>query len=118
MTEKIKQTIKVSFFLSVMPFLLSTANGIEAPNVATEFVSTGVQTRIGKVTKIRVEAGETRFQIDSCPENPIVPGFFTIASTNPDKLDITRLLIAAMTFNKEVKVYNTAYGDDINLWAG
>ncbi|NOZ52421.1 MAG: hypothetical protein GXP08_04650 [Gammaproteobacteria bacterium] len=118
MSKQMKQVIKAGFIVGVMHFVLGSANGIEDPNAGQVFDSAGVQTRIGNITKIRVEAGETRFQIDSCPENPVVPGFFVIASSNVDKLDITRLLITAMTFKKEVKIYNTNFGDDINYCPG
>lgn len=90
----------------------------EDPNAGAVFDTAGVQNRVGKVTKIRVSDGETRFQIDSCAANVLVPAFFVVSSGNPDKLDITRLLIAAMTFDREVKVYNADFGSDINYCPG
>lgn len=78
----------------------------------------GVQIRVGKVTSVRTEGGRTRFRIDSCPFQPTNPTFFAIASDNPDKLDITRLLISAMIFDREVKVYNTSFGEDVDWCPG
>ncbi len=78
----------------------------------------GVQIRTGKVTSIRTEGGKTRFRIDSCPYQPAKPAYFAIGSDNPDRIDITRLLISAMIFEREVKVYNASYGDDVNWCPG
>lgn len=108
----------LSLVLGLAQSLMHTALAIEDPNAGQVFNVAGDQTRIGKVTKIRVAAGETRFQIDACASGLPVPAFFVIASTNADRVDITRLLIAAMTFEKEIKVYNANFGSDIDYCPG
>lgn len=110
--------IALALVLGVAQSSMRSSFAAVNPNAGQVFDTAGVQTRIGKVTKIRVSGGETRFQIDACSARRALPAFFVISSTNPDKVDITRLLIAAMTFDKEIKVYNVDFGSDINYCPG
>jgi len=114
MGSKTKYTAVVGMLIGIAQWAPGISHGVEATHAAGELSGSGVQSRTGKVIKIQVAAGETRFQIDSCPQNLPAPGFFVIAANNPDKLDLTRMLVAAMVFTKEVKVYNAAYGDDVD----
>ena len=114
MSKKNHHLITLGFFFCLCHLSISVSYGAKDSNEGNSLDTSGVQSRIGMVTKIRVTAGETRFLIDSCPEDQIAPAFFVIAANNQDKLDITRLLIAAMSFKKRVKVYNTSYDADIN----
>ncbi len=114
MTSKTKCAAVVGLLFAIVPLASGAAYGAEATHPVGEASASGVQNGTGKVIKIQVAAGETRFQIDSCPQNLPALGFFVIASGNPDKLDLTRMLVAAMSFSKEVKVYNAAYGQDVD----
>lgn len=75
----------------------------------------GSQERVGAVIQVRTVGGETRFRIDACGDTP---HFFVVAASNPDQVDVMRLLVTAMTFQKEVKVYNPSGGTDINFCPG
>ena len=114
MRSKMRRTVMAGLLIGVSHLAASPSHSIEDRNAPGELVASAVQSRVGKVTRIQVAAGETRFQIDSCPQNPATPAFFVIASNNPDKVDVTRMLVAAMVFSKVVKVYNAAYGDDVD----
>jgi hypothetical protein len=94
------------------------ASAIERPTGAVVLDTSGTQTRVGKVTLVRVSAGQTRFRVDSCPATRLPASFFVIDAANPDKLDITRLLVAALIFDREVKLYNADYGEDIDYCPG
>ncbi len=63
-------------------------------------------TQIGKVTTVRVVSGKTQFKIDSCAGSY----YFEVASTNVDRIDITRMVIASMIFKKDVNLYDTSGG--------
>ena len=114
MESKIRVALMAGVLMAISQWAAGPSYGVEDPNAGIDLAASGVQARVGKVIKIRVTAGETRFQIDTCPQDPAAPAFFAIASTNPDKVEITRLLLAAMIFNRDVKLYNAAYGDDVD----